>query len=358
VTGKIQDDTWPCRYYDAVALQFDQTQEEEIGNLLVRMGRAAVAFENEEVAQALKQKISSITTSVGDQDNDDDWDEDKPDNQRESKSFESNFDDEDGDGDRADVADFLERFDFNFPDQLGEGVEDPVKSVLKAFVSSSSSSSSSSSVAGAPKAVENGLAPVLLPNDGFLRHPTVYWHQTPTHIILTVELPDIQTYSLQVGSDYRSIRCTISTPTPPNYGFVLKLFGKVLANPVKHLTGQALKIKLEKRMGNSNWIRVLSDKNLFSKLKWLREHPELFQEVEQLGDEEVDEEQEERERINEFKARNNLNLDNYELDDEDEEGAQGQVSFLGDHLEYNPIDEDSDDDEEEDEEFEPFYPFK
>ena len=90
----------------------------------------------------------------------------------------------------------------------------------------------------------SGTSPAAVGGFADVKYPTVHWKQTTSDIVFTVDLPDIQSYDLVVKRRNVSFRTTV----PSGYGFDFELFGAVAQQPVVHLTGQEMKLKLSKRV--------------------------------------------------------------------------------------------------------------
>lgn len=133
------------------------------------------------------------------------------------------------------------------------------------------------------------------------------WRQTDQSFILTIQLPDIKKYELKVLEDKNNVEFRTMDKTP-NYGFKIKLFGKVDQEYSTHLTGQYMRVTFTKRMVGHKWPRALHDRN--EKLKWLK------QDIEQsFEDEEENAELNERMKLLEVSAAANaLADDEYDVD--------------------------------------------
>ncbi|CAL8145306.1 unnamed protein product [Orchesella dallaii] len=301
VIKKVEDeeeDPQTCRYYEAVVF----LQGKEVGSLLLEDRKARKGYDVNEFVENLETSLNEEEEVPPLSDVVDDEDEGGQDDLVARANRSLNFNENDDD-----FEEFLKRFDINIPDRNFNSVtsEAPWDSQCQSElcntekVESSLQSTSSSSLkpaSGSMKAIaEASTATVSSPNahDGNvgLLHPTVYWHQTQTQLILTIQHPDIQEYNLKIGKDQRTIRCLITKP--PNYGFTLKSFGKIKMEPEDELlTGQELKIKLGKRLQTADpWCRVLSDKTL--KYRWLKEHPAFLEERKNEAEDDVESDEDE-----------------------------------------------------------------
>lgn len=164
---------------------------------------------------------------------------------------------------------YAEEVDFVTPPESPSLLENFGDLSLKKNNESSSSHSSKFEFEDTPKIQPKSNST----NDKFL-HPLVLWHQTQNEVILTIMLPDVQDYTFKVQDCKRTLH--LRTDKPVNYGFELKLFGKVLPNPRIYVTGQLVKISLKKRLQGSNWPRLLENRD--EKFKWLKENPDYWQE--------------------------------------------------------------------------------
>ncbi|ODM88700.1 putative ATP-dependent RNA helicase TDRD12 [Orchesella cincta] len=287
----------PCRYYHAVALTKEGV---ELGSLLVQNGKAELVRDISNLVEALENALKTPTI-----DDDDDFVEELPEETVNLADLVNGAIHNENMGDEED--DFYQRFDVYLPDSgIGGG---NMFSDVMAQLCALKMSAKPSTVETLPKKSELSTSSAPLPtrSGGGLLLPTLLWHQTTSHLILHVQLPDIRVYSLKIGVDSRSL--VFRTENPPNYGFNLKLFGKVELQPEQELlTGQELKIKLKKRLTTSGpWIRLMYDKKL--KFQWVREHPDFFTEV---VDEEEQEEMIEEKFYFDFKNMNSHLLQNDE----------------------------------------------
>ncbi|CAL8084310.1 unnamed protein product [Orchesella dallaii] len=288
-----------CRYYEAVAFLDDK----ELGELLVEQGKAEYKAGKENLVAEVKDKLLQFYNTVVDghlRESDDDEDERNGVDGRHCLMFD----------DRSALEED-DKFDFNLEDELvpqfmesmgmKAGNKDAVNKINRSelqeevlpgppvreesIVEQSTSQSvqlNASTVLTASKAVKNFNASVKLT-------PTVKWRQTDTSLILTVLVPDIQEFDLQIGVDKRTI--CFQTLKPASYGFILKSFGKVVkydANP----TGQCLKLTFTKRLAGAKWVRVMSDKD--AKLMWLK--PDTDYVTSEDEDDEKDSESDEYEK--------------------------------------------------------------
>lgn len=125
-------------------------------------------------------------------------------------------------------------------------------------------------------------AGVAAPLKTDLLSPPLIWRQTENHFIITIQLPDINMFELTILPDKNTIDFKTVDKTP-NYGFRIKLFGKVEPEYKTHLTGMRLKVTFSKRMSNVKWPRALFDKK--ERFRWLKEDMNELQ----LSDEEEEE---------------------------------------------------------------------
>ncbi|CAL8084214.1 unnamed protein product [Orchesella dallaii] len=254
----------PCNYYSVVAL----LEDEEIGSNLVEKGMATEVYSVSRLVSALKNAMRVapvVVTSVADIS--------KLIDNNEMENYES--DDE--------LQALIDKFEINYgiDPNSQEAVSDigdddyscnPAANLNGEENNESIAVNTPSAppVAGTSSSFTSEALPIA--RETLLLHPTIYWHQTIAAVILTIQLPDIKEFKIEIGLDGRTIRCRIIQPK--NYGFDLKLFGKVTKYS-EFLTGQQLKLVFTKRSTPATWRRLLYDKTL--KCHWVKEDPDFTQ---------------------------------------------------------------------------------
>lgn len=94
----------------------------------------------------------------------------------------------------------------------------------------------------------------------------MYWRQTKNQLILVVNHPDVQKYTLEIDGQQVSFR----TVEPPGYGFDINFFGRLDSKADVFLTGQYLRIKMNKRM-QWKWPKPMKED---IKFPWFKEDPD------------------------------------------------------------------------------------
>ncbi|CAL8084208.1 unnamed protein product [Orchesella dallaii] len=230
VTGKVDHEKslidqifgiWqPSKYYSVVAL----LEDEEIGSNLVEKGMATEVYSVSSVVSALKNAMGVAPVVVtSDADSSNLIDKNEMEN------------DESDDEPRG----FIDKFEINC------GVEPNAPEADSTTVDDESSCNSGANLDAKENNESFGIDILSAsPVAGTSFHPPISLHKTITEVILTIQLPDIKEYKIEIGLDDRTIRCRIIQPK--DYSFHLKLFGKITKYSA-FLTEQQLKLVFTKR---------------------------------------------------------------------------------------------------------------
>lgn len=228
----------PCRYYNAVVFY----NEDELGALIVEKGIALWKHEKEKLVHEIKENFVNDALAGDDNEN------------------------------AVIIDDFEEEVDVYVQgsDMLEMFATEP-NGILS---SSSNAATSKEKVDVSKKPVQESLSksnaaepPYLSSAADELLHAKVVWRQTSTSFVLTVQLPDVDEYELKILDDKYSIDFKTLNKSP-NYGFKIKLYGRIESKYSVHLTGQYIKFTLTKRLGGVDWPRPLFSKT--EKYQWLK----------------------------------------------------------------------------------------
>lgn len=260
VEENLTDIQIPCRYYNAFALY----HQKDLGVQFVEDGMAAWTPGKEDLPKKvgdglLKYYNSAVNQALAsDSDEDDVVEEDSGVFGVENQDLEYDC-----------VVDGNEVYDFFGikRDEFTPKVPDfHVSSPLKDSEDSNSRPPAHASSSLKPKkicaksATEQGSVSFLVPN--------VTWHQTDSLLILKIAVPDIIQYELNV-IDKNTISFQTLGIKPKDYGFNVKVFGKLEPQFDVNLTGLCMTVKFKKKMGGAIWPRVLYSRN--EKFHWLKE---------------------------------------------------------------------------------------
>lgn len=149
----------------------------------------------------------------------------------------------------------------------------PVKSILSKKRSSKSKNRKNKKSSPIQEQAKSSTMSAQHPQ---MKTPEVLWHQTRSHMILTVKVTDVQEGEYCITIENLSFVSLHILKPEESYGFQIQLVGKVTGWTAQ-LSGQQLTIHLEKlNPTEEGWPRLLLDKT--TRFRWLKFNKDYIKE--------------------------------------------------------------------------------